>query len=273
MLETVRDPIGSIRLALSVLGAAVLGWIGVIALHAALMTAPISPTMAALPVELRGLVRFCGHAPDLAGTGFFNWMLGWALMVIAMMLPPALPLLRAGLRLLAGHGDGRRALLVMLGAFVAIWIAAGAVLFAGGTLLRAGLRLLPIGMQRADLASGLAAIAAGLFQFSSLKIACMDACRSPTALMMLRWQDARLLRSSLDVGARYGVICVGCCWATMLLAVLVGALMLPIMVAAALFMTLERLLPSTRRLIPMQAGFAIVIGMLLLTGAVPPAFF
>jgi predicted metal-binding membrane protein len=267
-----RDPDGAIRLVLAVLAAAVLGWAGVIALHNAPMVAPASPALDAVPARLRGLIRFCGEAPDMTGAGLANWILGWSLMVVAMMLPPALPLLRAAARLLDGRADGGRLVLAILFAFLSVWLVAGGGVFAAGTLARAGLRLLPAAWQRADVACGLAAIAAGLFQFSSFKMACMDACRSPAAVMMLRWDHAAPLRSALDVGVRYGAICVGCCWATMSLAILVGALMLPVMVLCALLMTLERLLPSVRPLIPLQAGFAIAIGVSLLAGLVPPAF-
>lgn len=258
---------------MAVLAVAVCGWAGVIALHGVLMRPPMSPALAALPAQVRALIQFCGDAPDAGGAGMANWMLGWSLMVVAMMLPPALPLLRAAARLFDDRGDALRLTLTVLGAFLAVWIAAGAMLFAGGTLTRAGLRLLPFGWQRLDLASGLAAIAAGLFQFSALKMACMDACRSPTAVMMLRWRPAAPARAALEIGGRYGAICVGCCWATMLLAVLVGALMLPIMVLCTLLMSAERLLPSVRPLIPLQAALAIAIGILLLTGALPPAHF
>jgi predicted metal-binding membrane protein len=266
------QPDGSIRLVLAVVASAVLGWTGMIALHGALPPDPATGALAALPPAMRQLVAFCGHAPEVAGAGLANWILGWSLMIVAMMVPPALPLLRAAQRLFDDRADGAWLLLALLGAFLATWVLAGGVLFATGTLARSALRLLPIAWQRVDLACGLAAIAAGLFQFSTLKMACMDACRSPVAVMMVRWRAAHPWRSALDIGAAYGAICVGCCWATMLLGVVVGALMLPIMVLCALFMTMERLLPVVRPLIPLQAALAVAIGALLLTGAIPPAF-
>ncbi|WP_377295178.1 DUF2182 domain-containing protein [Rhizobium sp. SG2393] len=267
-----NGPDGSIRLVLVVLGTAVLGWAGVIVFHAALMA---MPEQAAWVDEqgMLGLLSICGTAPDISGPGVGNWLVGWALMVVAMMLPPALPLMRASQRLFQGRSDGLLLLLLVPLAFLLVWMLAGLCLLAVGSAGRAGLRLLPLAAERPQIAAAIAAVAAGLFQFTSLKMSCMDACRSPTSVMMTGWQGARPRLSALRIGARYGVICVGCCWAMMILSVLVGALMLPIMVVTALMMTLERMLPVFRPLIPLQAAFAILVGALLLAGALPPAFF
>lgn len=273
LLAATRDPDGSIRLVLAVLGVAVLGWIGVIAFHSVLMTDPDNAVLAAMPPSLRGLLSFCGTVPDIAGPGLGNWIMGWSLMVVSMMLPPALPLMRAVQRLLKGRDDRILLMLLVPAAFVAIWILSGGILFTAGSLARAGLRSMPEIFDRPDIAAALAAIAVGLFQFTPLKMSCMDACRSPASVMMVTWKGASPRLSALRIGARYGAICVGCCWAMMLLGVLAGAMMLPIMVICALMMSLERLLPVFRPLIPLQAGFAILIGSLLLLGAIPPAFF
>lgn len=245
-----------------------------IALHGKLMTSPDAELLAALPAELRQIMVYCGSTPDVTGPGFGPWIAGWTLMVLAMMLPPALPLVRASERLIHGRADGAMIIALILSAFVALWLIAGGLLFGLGSALRASLNALPQGLTvRPDLAAGLAAIAVGAFQFTPLKMACMDACRSPAGVMMVDWRDAMPLRSAVRVGLRYGSICVGCCWAMMLLGLLVGTLMLPIMVFSALMMTLERMLPSVRPLIPLQAGFAIVVGLLLIAGTITPAFF
>lgn len=272
-LASTRTPDGSIHLILAVLGVAVLAWIGVIVLHAHLLAGPEAERLAGIPADIRRLLSYCGGSPDLTGPGFGSWMLGWALMVVAMMLPPALPLLHSAERLLGDDEDRTALVLLMLSLFVGVWLVAGGLLFVAASTFRAGLNLLPAGAgARTDIAAGIAALAVGAFQFTPLKMACMDACRSPTAVMMVDWRDAAPFRSAIRVGARYGMICVGCCWAMMALGLLAGTLVLPIMVLCALMMTLERLLPAFRPLIPIQAGFAILIGILLLAGVVPPAF-
>jgi predicted metal-binding membrane protein len=266
-----RYPPNSIVPILTVLGAVVLGWAGLIALHAVPAAADANgAALDALPPALRRLVYFCGTPPDVAGRGLANWMLGWTLMVVAMMLPPALPLLRAAERLVHRRPDRNMFILLMLGAFVGVWIMAGALLFAAGSIARVGLNAVPAFAANNDIAAAVAAIAAGLFQFTPFKTACMDACRSPASIMIVCWHGGMPLRSALSIGTRYGAVCVGCCWAMMTLGILVGALMLPIMVVCALLMSLERMVPAFRPLVPLQASFAIAVGGLLLVGAIPP---
>jgi predicted metal-binding membrane protein len=250
----------SAALAATVFGIAALAWIGIITFHAGLPLLPQS-----------------GHAAShlaegQAGTGFTSWMSGWALMVVAMMLPPALPLVRAMEKLTSGRSDRRVLIVWVIVAFLAVWVVAGVFLYGAGTGLHAGLARLPSWAHHAGLFAGVAAIGAGLFQFTPLKKACLEACRSPTSVIMVRWQAATPRKSATAIGLAYGAICVGCCWAVMLLTVLVGALMLPVMVVAAALMMLERLMPSVRPLIPLQAGLAIVLGVLLIVGLLPPGF-
>jgi predicted metal-binding membrane protein len=250
----------SVVLVALVLALAVLAWIGTIALHAGL---PL------LAPPAHGISHL---AHEQAGTGFGYWISGWVLMVVAMMLPPALPLLRAVDKLSAGRADRSALIAWVIAAFLAMWTLAGVVLYGTGSALHAVLALLPPWANNTGVFAGVAAIAAGLFQFTPLKKACLDACRSPTSVIMLRWQAAAPRRAAARIGLAYGAICVGCCWALMLLSVLVGALMLPLMVLVACLMMLERLLPSVRPLIPLQAGLAVVVGVLLIAGLLPPGF-
>jgi predicted metal-binding membrane protein len=244
-----------------IFGFAVLAWIGAIAFHAS------------APLPLLPQHEHAAHLIDArAEPGFGHWMTGWALMVIAMMLPPALPLVRAIDKLTLGRADRGALVGCVLGAFLATWTLAGMALYGAGTALRVALALLPPWINNASLLAGVAALAAGLFQFTSLKMACLDACRSPTSIIMTRWQAAAPRRAAARIGLAYGAICAGCCWALMLLCVLVGALMLPIMVITACLMLLERLLPSVRPLIPLQGGLAIAVGVLLIAGLLPPGF-
>ncbi len=247
-------------------------WIAVFALHDRLHAGAVSGYLSALPEQLRNAASFCGTPPGSDGPGLAKWMAGWALMTVAMMLPPAIPLLRAFKRLTSGRSDDRRLTAVTTGAFLAVWIGAGLALYAGGSILNGLIGNVPALAERPWLLAGIAAVLAGAYQFSPLKMACLDACRSPLSVIMTRWNSAQPARASAKIGLAYGAICVGCCWALMLLTVVTGALALPIMAVAAIFMMLERLLPSVRPLIPVQAGFAIIVGLLLLAGTIPPGF-
>ena len=63
-------------------------------------------------------------------------------------------------------------------------------------------------------------VVAGLFQFSRLKHLCLTACRSPWAFL---WQHYRRgVRGGWSLGVRHGALCLGCCWALMLIMFGVG---------------------------------------------------
>lgn len=264
-----RDP-GPV-LASGVILVAMIAWIAMIVLHPILHAPDHSGGLAGLPEAVRAAIRFCGEAPGVTSPGAANWIAGWSLMTVAMMLPPALPLLRAFQKLTGERQDAARLIGLLVIAFVGIWIAAGIMLYGLGSAAHLGLMQLPALAARPALLAGAAAILAGAYQFTPLKMACLDACRSPVSVMMTRWQPGHAARSTLRIGLTYGAICVGCCWALMILSVVAGGLALPIMVIAAAFMMLERLLPSVRRLVPAQAAFAIGIGLLLITGILPDA--
>ena len=66
-----------------------------------------------------------------------------------------------------------------------------------------------------ELVLGVTLVVAGLFQFSRLEHACLTACRSPWAFL---WQHYRRgVRGDWTLGVRHGVLCLGCCWALMLI--------------------------------------------------------
>lgn len=211
----------------------------------------------------------CGRPPG-AGAALAEqaqWLAGWAIMVAAMMLPPGIPFLRTVAQL---SGTARaRVVLLAASSFLAVWTATGVVLITLSALL--GGVDLPAALDHPALLAGAAAIMAGAYQFTPLKKACLSACRSPRAVLLCHWNGMRPASSALATGLRYGAICVGCCWATMLLTLVVGAYGLPLMVAVSIVMLAERLLPWTRAIIPVQAGLSIGLGGLLILGWLPPA--
>jgi predicted metal-binding membrane protein len=206
---------------------------------------------------------FSHHASTL------SWLSGWFIMVMAMMLPPSLPFLQAMRRMTADLYGGGAMVTGAAAAFIATWTLAGLFLVTTGSAARL-LTAIPWLIDRPTVISGIAAILVGLYQLSPLKKACLIACRSPTALMLVVWNDQHPWRSALTIGVRYAIVCIGCCWTLMVLTLLVGAFVLPLMVVVSVIMLLERLLPSVRPLVPLQAALACAIGLLLLLGSLPP---
>jgi predicted metal-binding membrane protein len=243
-------------------------WLSMILLHDLLHSSSYPEALSALPPEIRAAIRYCGAMPATEGPGLVNWIAGWTLMSVAMMLPPALPLLRSFRRMVDDRLDGDRLTIILIASFLSVWAVAGLALYGAGTALNVALRSVPDLVERPWLMAGTAAILAGAYQFTPLKMACLEACRSPASVILTRWREAAPAKASAEIGLAYGAICVGCCWALMVLSVVAGAMALAIMAVVGVIMMLERLLPSVRPLIPVQAGFAIAVGVLLIFGII-----
>ena len=100
-------------------------------------------------------------------------------------------------------------------------------------------------------------VAAAIYQVTPLKQACLVKCRSPMMFLAERWRHGRL--GGLELGARHGAWCLGCCWALMAALFAVGVMSLGWMALIAAFIAAEKLLPW-----PVAARRTVAILLLLL---------
>ncbi|MCR9111088.1 MAG: DUF2182 domain-containing protein [Rhodobacteraceae bacterium] len=169
----------------------------------------------------------------------------WWVMMIAMMLPSVAPTVLLNAALLRHTGDADR-------------VPAISAAFASGYLLTwAGFSLVATAMQWALEAAGLVSatmmtliekwpgalvlIAAGVFQFTPMKAACLEHCRTPAKF--LTEQRRTGTQGAFLMGAEHGTYCLGCCWFLMAL-LFVGGIMNLIWIAGiAIFVAVEKLTP------------------------------
>jgi predicted metal-binding membrane protein len=96
---------------------------------------------------------------------------------------------------------------------------------------------------------------AGIYQFSPLKYRCLQQCRSPYSFIVGHWRGSDEGRHALELGARHGVFCLGCCWSLMLLMFAVGVGNLAWMLALGVVMAVEKNVRWGRRLtVPVGGG-------------------
>ena len=199
-------------------------------------------------------------------------LLGWVAMVVAMMLPPALPMLGV----LRGLAARRRVpgLLVTAGggAFVAVWTLVGALLLGAAGAVAAGVAAVPWLAAHPALVAGVAVAGAGAYQFAPWKDACLTACRSPRGFAARYWHGPTPLTDAATLAGAYALSCAGCCVALMGVTVAVGgaagAAVLPVMLVLAAVMAAERLLPRGRRLVRPVGTALVAAGALLVLGSV-----
>jgi len=187
---------------------------------------------------------------------------GWVVMVVAMMLPTALPLFELLRRL--GHGVG-----LAMGLYIGAWTAAGAVLVALNLALSRWTQSWPWIWEHPRAPLGAALILAGAYQFSSLKDRCLTACRSPRGIAMLHWRGVRpAWLEAAVIASIYAASCVGCCWLLMVTGLLTGAGSLVAMAVLAAVMAAERLTRHGRSLVRPAGAAAVIAGAALLLGAI-----
>jgi predicted metal-binding membrane protein len=106
-------------------------------------------------------------------------------MTVAMMLPGSLPMVNLFRRVTLAQADRALLLAGLLGAYLAIWALFGVVAYLGDAALHAALAEAPAWL--AALVAPAVALAAGVYQFTPLKHACLEACRSPFGLLVGHW--------------------------------------------------------------------------------------
>ena len=80
---------------------------------------------------------------------------------------------------------------------------------------------------------------AGAYQFMRWKRACADMCRSPLAFVYI-YDSRRGVRNALRAGTICGAYCLGCCWATMTVLVVVGLTSLAWMTILSMLFFVEK---------------------------------
>jgi predicted metal-binding membrane protein len=184
----------------------------------------------------------------------------WAVMMVAMMLPSAAPMI-----LFYGTITRRRkahrarvASGMFAFAYVLVWVAFSAIAVALQFALdRSGL-ISPLMRLTSATIAGSVLIAAGLYQWTPLKHACLRGCRSPLEFVMAHWRDG--VSGAFMMGTRHGLYCFGCCWALMLLLFVGGVMSFVWIAGLAAFVLVEKLAPGGQRIARAAGAVLVVFG-------------
>lgn len=187
----------------------------------------------------------------------------WAVMMIAMMVPAATPMVLTFARVQRQRREADRAAvptaLFVLG-YAAVWAAYAALAALAQWRLHEVALLSPAMVSASAWLGGGLLVTAGIFQWTPLKQACLAKCRSPLSFLMTEWREGRT--GAVVMGVRHGTYCVGCCWALMALLFVAGVMNLLWIAALAAFVLVERVAPGGR-LVGRVAGALLVVGGLV----------
>jgi predicted metal-binding membrane protein len=225
---------------------------------------------AAVAVEVSGIAGSFHHDSLLEGGSGFGpalllFLVGWQVMVAAMMLPSSLPLVRMFAAASSGAPDRGPALAAFVGAYALVWSAFGLLAFLGDVGLHALVASTPWVAANDWVIAPSVLLLAGAFQFTPLKDACLRACRHPASF--LRRHYSRGPRGGFMLGARHGLFCVGCCWALMLVMIAAGAVSLIWMAVLTALMVHEKTRPTGAQTVPLTGVVLLAAGSTLLLWA------
>lgn len=221
-----------VLLAGTLVGLAALAWAALLAWeHSSLGHAMHVSALAAPSLE-------CERPAALAQAALYIG--GWLLMTIAMMLPTTLPLANVFLRLIARRADRVGLFALLIAGYLAAWLAFGIAAHAAHALAERWAEGNGWLWSHAWTVPAATLALAGAFQFSRLKQACLDECRSPLPFVVARWSGTAPSRDAFRLGVAHGAYCVGCCWALMLLMFTVGLGSVAWMLALGAVMAVEK---------------------------------
>lgn len=196
-------------------------------------------------------------------------VLMWWIMMVAMMLPSASPMILLFARVQRKE-QAKGAPFVSTSVFTAGYLVIWGVfsVSAAGTqwgLERAGF-LSAMMTSTNGLFAGVLLLAAGIYQLTPLKHACLRHCRSPLLFIMHHWRNGAA--GAFRMGIDHGAFCLACCWFLMALLFVGGVMNLYWIVGLALFVLLEKTIPAGHWLGSLTGIGLIAWGGWLLAGLV-----
>jgi predicted metal-binding membrane protein len=196
-----------------------------------------------------------------SGAEFAFIFLMWSVMMVAMMLPSATPIVllyaRVG-RMAAVDGEPFAPTGWFAAGYLLVWFGfAFAATSAQWGLERAAL-LTPMMESASNAVGGILLIMAGLYQWSPLKDTCLAQCQAPLLFIQRYGGFRRNVLGALEIGVRHGAYCVGCCWALMTL-LFVGGVMNVLWIAAIAALVLVEKVVVGGRFVSRAAGAGLII--------------
>lgn len=195
-----------------------------------------------------GYLLRTGHLPW--PIAFIIFFLSWQVMMVAMMLPSALSTIALVGRMGRGVGPSWFVQGMFILGYISVWSLFACIAFLGDTLVHQLVDHWAWLYTHSWFVGAAIFVVAGGFQLSVWKRSCLRRCghegmdRSALAGAGMIWRQ----------GVRYGIFCLGACWAIMLVMFGVGMKSLLWMVVLASIVLVEKEIPGGQR-------FTMVIGV------------
>lgn len=186
----------------------------------------------------------------------------WWVMMVAMMIPAAAPVVLLYARVAPASGLAPHSGAFVAGYLVA-WLGFSLVAVALQVALVSNGLLSPMGMALTSpyLAAAFL-IGAGAYQLTQAKNACLSRCRNPAEFLSRHVRPG--ISGALRMGFLHGGYCVGCCWLLMALLFVGGIMNLVWIAGLTLVVAAEKLLPHGRAIARVSGVLFLAWGALIL---------
>ncbi len=193
----------------------------------------------------------------IASTDLVPFFALLVVMMVAMMLPSAMPMILAfrGMTRLEGGRPTKPADNAATALFVLPYFLTWGAFGVAALLAVIALGVMGSMTNVLAIASSATLVAAGLWQVTRTKEVCLTHCTSPMSFVMHHWRSGRL--GAIRMGFRHSMYCIGCCWLFMLVLFVSGSMSLLWMGGISVVIFAEKL--GVRTLL-----FSRIIGVLLL---------
>ena len=203
---------------------------------------PMAAALVILAVSGMAWAAMVHHSGAMAGMDMglgpiWTFAATWIVMMAAMMLPSAIPVVLEFARTAERRRGWQVATGVLAATYLGVWLVFGVVCYAVYTALR-----MPWPNQA--VVAGVALALAGVYSVSPIKRASQARCRELCALHGPL--PFNLMRSAAVAGARYGWSCLGCSAALMVAMVLIGMSSLWWAVILGIVVLIYKLAPPLR---------------------------
>jgi len=193
------------------------------------------------------------------------FVIGWVIMLIAMMLPTSLPLVMLFRNVISKRPNRTRLVILLIAGYLGAWIAFGIAAYIGDWGLHGLVSQVTWLQANSWVIAVSTLLLAGIYQFTPLKYICLTKCRTPRSFIIEHWHGGNERLEALQLGIHHGIFCIGCCWTLMLLMFAVGLgnigwmLILGVIMAAEKNMVWARKLSAPLGVVLLSSG--VVLGL------------
>jgi predicted metal-binding membrane protein len=198
-------------------------------------------TGAGMSMEKISMSKFMHQTQWDVGYALTMFIMWWVMMV-AMMLPSALPMILLFTSLHQKMGArSPMAVTTFVTAYLLIWGGFSAIATSCQWLLVQHDLIAAMKPLNSTLLGGGLLISAGIWQLSPWKKTCLNHCRAPIQFLSENWQAGTM--GALQMGLKHGLYCLGCCWVLMALLFYGGIMNLLWIIGLAIFILIEKVMP------------------------------